>query len=247
MPSHKKLPFKIDEYLKLFDDDSLSSQTFPPYFILGQITAVASGPELVLPSEWMEILSRQDDSTIEFASESQAQSFIGFTQEWWNYCVAQFDKDRPIELVEQLTFTKAKGPSKLLKNFLDGYLYGYDWLKDDWDLYIEDESEESTVIGMATLLALQMSHWPEILKFDDDDIPDLVSESCDTPKELVSFMANLLSAVGQIGLRTSRPELPTEHLDSKYIEPAEDLMEKVGRNDPCPCGSGKKFMKCCLH
>jgi preprotein translocase subunit SecA len=20
----------------------------------------------------------------------------------------------------------------------------------------------------------------------------------------------------------------------------------VGRNDPCPCGSGKKFKKCCL-
>lgn len=22
-------------------------------------------------------------------------------------------------------------------------------------------------------------------------------------------------------------------------------MEKAGRNDPCPCGSGKKFKKCC--
>ncbi|CDL30741.1 FIG00637942: hypothetical protein [Enterobacter hormaechei] len=22
---------------------------------------------------------------------------------------------------------------------------------------------------------------------------------------------------------------------------------KVGRNDPCPCGSGKKFKSCCLH
>ena len=22
---------------------------------------------------------------------------------------------------------------------------------------------------------------------------------------------------------------------------------KVGRNDPCPCGSGRKFKKCCLH
>jgi SEC-C motif-containing protein len=21
----------------------------------------------------------------------------------------------------------------------------------------------------------------------------------------------------------------------------------VGRNDPCPCGSGKKFKKCCLN
>jgi len=22
---------------------------------------------------------------------------------------------------------------------------------------------------------------------------------------------------------------------------------KVGRNDPCPCGSGKKYKKCCIH
>ena len=22
---------------------------------------------------------------------------------------------------------------------------------------------------------------------------------------------------------------------------------KVGRNDPCPCGSGRKFKKCCLQ
>ena len=24
-------------------------------------------------------------------------------------------------------------------------------------------------------------------------------------------------------------------------------MQKVGRNDSCPCGSGKKFKQCCLH
>lgn len=23
-------------------------------------------------------------------------------------------------------------------------------------------------------------------------------------------------------------------------------MNTVGRNDPCPCGSGKKFKKCCI-
>lgn len=22
---------------------------------------------------------------------------------------------------------------------------------------------------------------------------------------------------------------------------------KIGRNEPCPCGSGKKFKKCCIH
>lgn len=42
--------------------------------------------------------------------------------------------------------------------------------------------------------------------------------------------------------------------DSNYgtnILPAVDTFRrengKVGRNDLCPCGSGKKYKKCCLH
>ena len=27
--------------------------------------------------------------------------------------------------------------------------------------------------------------------------------------------------------------------------PAQSLQPKIGRNAPCPCGSGKKFKKCC--
>jgi len=35
------------------------------------------------------------------------------------------------------------------------------------------------------------------------------------------------------------------YLDGE-INPNEiDLMKKVSRNDPCPCGSGKKYKKCC--
>ena len=25
------------------------------------------------------------------------------------------------------------------------------------------------------------------------------------------------------------------------------MSKKIGRNDPCPCGSGKKYKKCCLN
>jgi len=28
-------------------------------------------------------------------------------------------------------------------------------------------------------------------------------------------------------------------------EPIRNLGQKVGRNDPCPCGSGKKYKNCC--
>jgi preprotein translocase subunit SecA len=28
-------------------------------------------------------------------------------------------------------------------------------------------------------------------------------------------------------------------------KPVKRVEPKTGRNDPCPCGSGKKFKKCC--
>jgi SEC-C motif domain protein len=37
-------------------------------------------------------------------------------------------------------------------------------------------------------------------------------------------------------------------IDGKIFGPEPERREdpKVGRNDPCPCGSGKKFKKCCI-
>ncbi|MBO0798476.1 MAG: SEC-C domain-containing protein [Blastocatellia bacterium] len=31
----------------------------------------------------------------------------------------------------------------------------------------------------------------------------------------------------------------------KATVPLSGSKQKIGRNDPCPCGSGKKFKKCC--
>jgi hypothetical protein len=48
------------------------------------------------------------------------------------------------------------------------------------------------------------------------------------------------------------PEEPSparEREDYPEWKPAPILRteKKVGRNDPCPCGSGKKFKKCCMN
>ncbi len=46
-------------------------------------------------------------------------------------------------------------------------------------------------------------------------------------------------------LRTSRTEVAPEQRDTREVQKAPLISEKtVGRNDPCPCGSGKKFKKC---
>jgi SWIM/SEC-C metal-binding protein len=43
------------------------------------------------------------------------------------------------------------------------------------------------------------------------------------------------------------PDKPEDISDlEKMLNPAEPAVSnKVGRNDSCPCGSGKKFKKCC--
>ena len=56
----------------------------------------------------------------------------------------------------------------------------------------------------------------------------------------------------------SARQLPQEHQDSgtrspvgpsegdrPKMKPVVHAGPKVGRNDPCPCGSGKKYKKCC--
>ena len=35
------------------------------------------------------------------------------------------------------------------------------------------------------------------------------------------------------------------YVDGTAIQPIRTRENKVGRNDPCPCGSGKKYKKCC--
>ena len=33
--------------------------------------------------------------------------------------------------------------------------------------------------------------------------------------------------------------------DEKTLKGGTHKKEKIGRNDPCPCGSGKKYKQCC--
>lgn len=35
--------------------------------------------------------------------------------------------------------------------------------------------------------------------------------------------------------------------DLRIVHGDKELVEKLGRNDLCPCGSGKRFKRCCLR
>ena len=66
-----------------------------------------------------------------------------------------------------------------------------------------------------------------------------------------AFTQVLLNACNNTRLYENNGHTPNEirimleTQQKKQKEPAIYIPEKVGRNDPCPCGSGKKFKKCC--
>ena len=56
---------------------------------------------------------------------------------------------------------------------------------------------------------------------------------------------DLPSALEELGERARRTDRPGHGLRTR--EPISPPEPAVGRNEPCPCGSGKKYKKCCGH
>ncbi len=65
----------------------------------------------------------------------------------------------------------------------------------------------------------------------------------DTPQ---SSVAPLKECVKQLAAEKARLCAENARLRAE-IAALQAKPKAVGRNDPCPCGSGKKFKKCCLH
>jgi uncharacterized protein YecA (UPF0149 family) len=73
----------------------------------------------------------------------------------------------------------------------------------------------------------------------------------DTIEELSTwsgFSEEAMSDEEDYELATDADLLAMAEAESGFslIKPAVNPLRDVGRNDPCPCGSGKKFKRCCL-
>jgi len=64
-------------------------------------------------------------------------------------------------------------------------------------------------------------------------------------KKMVEYDAKHLVALPQWENVFSREEQDRLYKEQKSSGTVVREGEKTGRNDPCPCGSGKKFKKCC--
>jgi hypothetical protein len=70
------------------------------------------------------------------------------------------------------------------------------------------------------------------------------------PEYLIKELWELFERRHDAGSLLRRREVQCKMEGETLWEPASEpvrVTPQTGRNDPCPCGSGRKFKKCCLN
>ncbi len=115
----------------------------------------------------------------------------------------------------------------------------------DYIVDSHDPSVTGDVDRDATLEWAQKSEWLGL------EIVDVEAGGKDDAEGTVEFIARYrvqgAEASHHERSRFRRAEGRWVYLDGEMVKPKPMVREepKVGRNSPCPCGSGQKFKKCC--
>jgi uncharacterized protein YchJ len=123
-----------------------------------------------------------------------------------------------------------------------GFAAGHDWLAEVWEEYLFDELDEECG---ATLMVLSFFGSNQLANaYYNDMRPGKRKRGDESFENFAVTMRRMfpdaLASYAHIG--RSIFEAVLEH-GKGGGEPA--VSEKIGRNEPCPCGSGKKYKKCC--
>ncbi|TQV86927.1 UPF0149 family protein [Aliikangiella coralliicola] len=236
------MSYSLEELEICFSQPSIKQSFDELYQCLGFITAVASSPDEIKPSEWMEQLVITESKRPQFDSESQVKTLSSNFTAWWNHCDAVFDHATQLELPEKIGLTASGKPNKSLVEFSSGYLKGYNWLSKTWQTLLPRGNEEAArSLTVLNAILARFVNESELAQAN----PKLLAQLPDL-KGCFKTLPNLLSAVGMLGKdiasqRAAKQKEPQENL------PFNNIYRNIGRNDSCPCGSGKKFKRCCLH
>ena len=187
----------------------------------GFLTAVAIGPELIMPSEWLPVV--WGDGEPEFETAEQAQGIINAIMARYNEILHRLQDHQPQDPlggIEPL-FWETPAGDVVAGDWAEGFMDGVALRKDSWHpLFHSDEG--------AALLA-------PILAFVQDPDDDVLAEgTADERAELHAAAAELIP--------------PSVHAIDAYWKArrrSPRRAPKTGRNDPCPCGSGRKYKRFC--
>lgn len=113
-------------------------------------------------------------------------------------------------------------------------------------------------------MSADVEHADEERELDLGDLVEQILQGMLSPEQLreidpAKLPADLADTIFRKGARASDPEVTaklTEYLQSQQGEVARIILRGhkpirrespvVNRNAPCPCGSGRKFKKCCM-
>jgi uncharacterized protein len=190
----------------------------------GLLTAVVSSPVMIMPSHWLPAV--WGDYPPVFETDAEVERVFSLMVRHLNGIAATL-MNSPAEFEPLFEFREVDGQEfTIVDEWCEGYLRGIE-LAQELGANLDAASEELlTPIRAFT----EASDWP------GHDLPDFV----DTVKLQQSIAPNVRALHAYWLERRVDPVPPGSR-------PYQRSTPRVGRNDPCPCGSGKKFKKCCLH
>lgn len=192
----------------------------------GFLTAIVSGPEMIPLNRWLPEVWGGAANEPEWESEAEVRRFMDLVFEQMNQ-VAEILMEYPSEF--QALFLSGEFDGKETFNvdeWCEGYMRGVQLSETDWEK------------GDPNQL---MEHLAAISFFAGDDfIKHRLTLDSSAIEKLQQKVEPAARALHAYWLQQRSPSA-IENIASV------NEMPKTGRNDPCPCGSGKKFKKCCLH
>ncbi len=99
---------------------------------------------------------------------------------------------------------------------------------------------------LRTLLRLQISIKIDAPEESEEEEKELNYSSPEDALSEGNSASKTIRTATKAGIDAAVPPTPkpSESKASTFVKDKEDPFANVGRNDPCPCGSGKKYKKC---
>jgi uncharacterized protein len=197
----------------------------------GFIAGIVCCPELIKPSEWLPVVwGRTDDKSAPvFENLEDANRVIALVMGHYNHVAVTLSKT-PDRYSPRFAEDDRNGDI-LWELWIEGFEKAMKLRPTAWLPLLEADAEISDAVrGILTLTEVSRR---------DEGIPE-------ARREELQEIAHELIGPWVIAINEWRMENYSSETGASAAFPASHTpFGKVGRNDPCPCGSGKKYKKCC--
>jgi hypothetical protein len=193
-----------------------------------------------MPSEWLDVV--WGGASPSFASNGEQEEILGAILVLYNEINACVMERRPGDActaIPRLPPLSNFDPDAPLGQWSSGFALSQYWMRAE-DSSLEDElkrvDKEIADNFMFSYMALSFfssrGFAEEFFKETDE------GELGELAGKFIKGFEDSLSVHVAVGLAFRGVDLEGDELGQEYGL-------KIGRNDPCPCGSGKKYKKCC--